>query len=1062
MDVALKRMTNFKITDNIVNLACMLKSSELIVYKASAGSGKTYALAREFLKIVLANPYDYKRILAVTFTRKATEEMKSRIIENLAQLKNKDPKSQHLRKEIIHSLQPIFPDISMHLDNNAALALELILHDYSNFNISTIDSFFQAIIRSFAKELDLPIGMEIELDTQSALAAAVEQVLKAYESGKDEISQWIEDFVSDRIDEDKNWKIEDSLLQFSRELFNEDFRNIANEFALSDEKPDYKKVVSRLKEIIRNYTAFFNYHLDEINEYIDQNQLDINGYKGRSTIRSFLNKLTDCNLEITKTLQDFLDTDIIFPAKTNLTASEKIKLEQAWHSIFKPFILESIAYVTQHERQYISAKAVLKNMYAFVLLDAINDELKKYKAEENLVLISDTNNIISLLSEKDAVPFIFEKSGSFIKYILLDEFQDTSLLQWKGLSKLVLEILDNANGIVLIVGDPKQSIYRWRGGKMNLIIDGIQQDLQHHWKQRKETPLNDNWRSAKEIVTFNNAFFKQLKAAKLLDNDLYEAAYLDVEQNNKKQDIQGLVRFHFFDADNKKKLAEGETPVKTKILEDLAKTITSFKQKKLNDIAILTRTNTEGILVAQYLSEQHIPVVSAESLLLYSHRHIRLMIAALYYINFPDEQLYAVQLNYLLAQHEGAEDIQNELKREPDFNYSFILHYPVFERTIIHEQAQKDVWEIVQMLVSAFNLLRNENEYVLRFQDIVLQHCSRYSNKLNEFLEFWETQKKRFAIMPPDGVNAVKIMTIHKSKGLQFPVVILPFADWDIKPKPDQKIWIKSEVEPFNQLQAFSIETKKENLKSVFAAEIQKETDTAFIDNINLLYVALTRAESELHVISVKPAGDPHELNKLNKIIYPVIEKLNLDGSHADADEFYFGKGDGIFPHDKKTWETEQLHVPSWSDYKKTLQLKQHDVFNKEQETGTQIHELLAENMHGNISDRLANYATDERLSFEQLFTDIQFIFEQKGWNADKWQQLNERPIFFKEQLLIPDKLLISEDEIIVLDYKTGVKNKKHHQQILTYKAVLGSMFKQPIKGYLLYLKTMELETVSK
>jgi ATP-dependent exoDNAse (exonuclease V) beta subunit len=230
MDVALKRMTNFKITDNIVNLACMLKSSELIVYKASAGSGKTYALAREFLKIVLANPFDYKRILAVTFTRKATEEMKSRIIENLAQLKNKDPKSQHLRKEIIHSLQPIFPDISMHLDNNAALALELILHDYSNFNISTIDSFFQSIIRAFAKELDLPIGMEIELDTQSALAAAVEQVLKAYESGKDEISQWIEDFVSDRIDEDKNWKIEDSLLQFSRELFNEDFRNIANEF----------------------------------------------------------------------------------------------------------------------------------------------------------------------------------------------------------------------------------------------------------------------------------------------------------------------------------------------------------------------------------------------------------------------------------------------------------------------------------------------------------------------------------------------------------------------------------------------------------------------------------------------------------------------------------------------------------------------------------------------------------------------------------------------------------------------------------------------------------------
>jgi ATP-dependent exoDNAse (exonuclease V) beta subunit len=1031
----------------------MSVSSDLILYRASAGSGKTYTLAKEYLKIVIRNPYDYNKILAVTFTRKATEEMKTRIIEYLSMLEKKEKKADALRNAIIREVnESKGEDISEHFDKNVSTALQLILHDYSNFNISTIDSFFQGIIRSFAKELDLPIGMEVELDTDSVIQQAVQSMLKEYKTDKDAFSKWIEEYLFDLIEEDKSWKIERHISRLAKQILSEEYQLLAQNMQQFDIET-YKHVLTELKQVVFDYRKKLNDLTIEVHRKIETDNLDMSlFFQGTKSVQSFINKTKEYAPEANSYLQKMLSGGDLY-SKSKLKDSALIgQLENAWNNYLIYYINEVLEHRDKFHKRYSSADIVLKNIYALALLEFINAKIKQYKAEENLILISDTNQIISLIAQHEEVPFIFEKSANFLKYILVDEFQDTSSLQWKGMLPLLLEILQSINGVVLIVGDPKQSIYRWRGGKMELIMDGIEPDMTYHWKERKGIALKENYRSAKAVVQFNNAFFSVLKNTIHLQNPFFQKVLEDVEQNIIKTDANGYVEVKWLP---KKSAEEEEDPQ----LQEVLQTIRSvYPARPYSDVAILTRNNMHGAEVANFLQDNHIPVVSAESLLLYNKLSVKLIIAALEYVMHPAEDFYCVKLNYLFAKYSGKEPLESYLEKKGGEDYFFEKEIPALQRRNIPALSSVALGELVFQLVHEMKLDIHLDNYLLRFQDIVLQYTQRQSNSVRDFLEYWNEQKQKLCIIPPDGIDAVKIYTIHKSKGLQFPIVILPYASWSMRPKPDSTIWLKSQESPFDKLHAFPVEMSKRIEESFFSEEYGRELESTYMDNINLLYVAFSRAEEQLYIFSTaekEPKPDPLPSN-VCRLLHTIIDNIELPDAVSELNKFSFGTKD-FSPRDSKECASpENIHPAPFFNFKEKIKLAAKKEYNLAQVKGNILHTVLSKVYQTTHLPKAigSTIATEEIDTYKAAAENIVKLFEGNNWFDIKWSHINERAIWHNKKQLRPDKVLLSDTECIIIDYKTGAKSKENNRQMEEYMEAYKKLFPGNLKmsAFLVYI----------
>lgn len=1031
--------------------------SDLILYKASAGSGKTYTLAKEYLKLVILNPYDYNKILAVTFTKKATAEMKTRIIEYLSLLEQKDKKTTVLRKSVIEEIKESSNiDVSEHFDKNVRIALQLILHDYSNFNISTIDSFFQSIIRSFAKELDLPIGMEVELDTDMVIQQSVQSMLKEYKTDKDAFSKWLEEYVFDLIEEDKSWKIEKNIAKLSKQLLSEDYQLLATASSQRFDIETYKNALVELKQIVFQYRKKLEDATKAVEQKIKDDGLNLSlFFQGNKSVQSFINNAKKYEPEANSYVQKMLGGEALFSKATTKDEAVAMQLENAWNNYLVYYIQEVLQIKEQQQQQYNAAEIVLKNIYSLALLEFINSKIKEYKSDKNLILISDTNQIVSLIAQHEEVPFIFEKSASFLKYILIDEFQDTSSLQWKGMLPLLLEILQNVNGLVLIVGDPKQSIYRWRGGKMELIIDGIAADLTYHWKDRKDISLKENYRSAKEIVEFNNAFFSTVKNEIQLQNSLFKNVLADVEQNIIKTDRTGFVQCKWLE----KKEDEDVQ------LEEVVTIIQSLQGiKKYSDIAVLTRNNIHGAAVANYLQEHQIPVVSAESLLLQNQLSIKLLIASLEYALHSEEDFYAVKLNYLFAQFLQLEKSEQYLTKPKGDAFLFQQHTDKFSKKNIQQLSSVAVNELVFTLMNALGLDEKADTYLLRFQDVVYKYVQSYSTSTLEFLEYWNEQKHKLSIIPPEGINAVKIYTIHKSKGLQFSVVIVPYANWSMKPKSDSTIWVKSDVPPFNQLNVFPAEMTKKMENSLFAEDYHKEIELNYIDNINLLYVAFTRAEEQLYVLSSAEKESKNELlpQNVSRLLSYIISKLALNSVVNDGHEYAFGAVNTAVSDEKEEMAVKSLLPVSFRDFKSKIPLATKKEYNEAQTKGNILHDILSKINHPKQLEKAIAITVMDDVEFYKIAANkIVAVFMQQKWFDKEWTQINERNLYYKGELLRADRILLSDDECIIIDYKTGSKEADHVKQLKKYKEAYASIFAHKISAFLLYTDTLELQEVN-
>ncbi len=1036
-------------------------ASHLVLYKASAGSGKTYTLAKEFLKIVLLNPYDYNKILAVTFTRKATQEMKSRIIDYLVLLEKKDPSVDTLRQSIIDEITKSKQiNISDRFDNNVHTALQLILHDYSNFNISTIDSFFQSIIRSFSKELDLPIGMEVELDTDAVIEHGVEQMLKEYKTDKDDFSKWMEDYLFDLIEEDKSWKVERHITKLARQLLREEYQLLAKSTGEQFDIQTYKSVLEELKQWVYSYRAHLTTLTDQLLLRVDSEQLDLTKYlQGARSVRSFINGVRDFTPKANSYVKGMLEGGPLY-SKSIKDEVLAAALEGAWTNYIAAYINEVLSYQEKYHKRYTSAEIVLKNIYALALLEFVNLKIIQYKSQENLVLISDTNQIVSAIAKYDDVPFIFEKSANFLKYILVDEFQDTSSLQWSGMLPLLLEILQQVNGLVLIVGDPKQSIYRWRGGKMDLIVEGVQRDMPFHWNEDGNIALNDNYRSAQEIIHFNNTFFTTLKDTTQFKNPFYKKVLEDVCQEFKKKDKSGYVQC---------KWLKGDSQDEDVHLAEVLQTVHSlYPSRSYSDIAILTRSNKDGAKVANYLQQQGIPVVSAESLLLFNKLNIKLAIAVLEYVLHPQEAFYAVKFNYLYAKYQGLESVEQYLvKKDVEENYYFESKLPSLSRRHVDHFASGSVQESLFVLLHEIGLDITADSYLLRLQEIVLEFSRQQSGAISDFLLYWEEQKNKLCILPPDGLDAVKIYTIHKSKGLQFPVVIVPYASWQMTPKHDSMVWLRSDVPPFNKLSAFPVETMKKLGESFFEENYLIEKEAAFMDNVNLLYVAFTRAEEQLYIfsdaVSERKETEEGAALPVSRLLKDVLGAMDLGNNNTDENIFTFGRiQDNVRKPDEHV-PIKYISPAVFENFREKIKLVSREEYNTAQVKGNLMHSVLSKVYRAGHLQKAIQTTIAEQKSrdiYASAAQKIVQLFELNKWFDAQWKHINERSIWYEGKELRPDKVILSSDICIIIDYKTGVEKPEHIHQMKEYAKAYSSFYTQKIISYLIYLEDMQLVNV--
>ena len=1048
-----------------------LNSNSFTIYNASAGSGKTYTLTKEYLKILLKSPHNdsYKKILAITFTNKAVEEMKNRIVNSLFEFSKEQTADKSLSL-----LQDLSKETGLSIatikDKSKAIIKDII-HNYSAFGISTIDKFTHKIIRTFAQDLELPSNFEIALDTDALLQEAVDSVIDKV--GEDEkLTQFILEFTRNKTDDDKNWDISRELFEVAKLLTND---NNAQEVKEIEDKnfDDFKEIRQKLEEKVNELKEATKEEGRILKEFIASKGIQLDSFQSY-----FVNHLNNIELDEVK------------PTQKKYWEEEDIKVKKAAKDLqlieaIKPEILHQLAKIYAKYGKISFYQAFLQNINPLSLLNAINQEFKRIQEEQNVLSISDFNKIIFNKIQGEPTPFIYERLGEKYRHYFIDEFQDTSEMQWKNLIPLIDNALaseeNGIKGTLMLVGDPKQSIYRWRGGKAEQFIDLSKEDNSEDENQnpfsnkdKKVENLETNYRSFSEVIDFNNSFFKFLSGK--FENEDYADLYENKSHQNTNNKKGGYVNISFIQADEEEGFDENEIGYSYKDLQYLEKsieTIKSIKEKGFSygDIVLLTRKKDKGVLLANYLTENHIPILSSETLLIQNATEVKLLIALLRFLNNNKDDESKSFVLYFVAKY-----CQNEIPI-----HDFILELKDKTETEIETAFQqlgitisfkncrtKSLYDAVEVLVNAFVKEKANTSYVQYFMDLVLEKDSKSQLGIAEFLEYWDKTGFQKSIPSPEGSDAVRIMTIHKSKGLEFPVVIFPFAEEDFSRKIRNKLWIDlEESDNIDFPKAFvnsrnEVKTYGEKANEIFEEKSQEE----LLDIINVLYVALTRAEEQLYIISNKLLTKKGDL-VTNNLSYYFLEFLQKANKYNENQlEFDFGISKRIsepIPVENKSKNIELVTERFPFENIKIAQ-KEALLWGTEQQNainfGNVLHEILA-NIETDKDIPLAIekavetglISLKEKETVEKQIQEIVSHNELTDFFSGNGKILNEKTIIDSELGNIkPDKIVLHGKEAFLLDYKTGDKKDSHIRQIENYAKALTRMNFKVVKKALVYI----------
>lgn len=802
----------------------------------------------------------YKHILAVTFTNKATQEMKDRILGYLDEFAK--GKSDTLADELMKELSLDAPTFQL---RSQELQAE-ILHQYSQFSISTIDAFFQKVIRAFTREAGLSGDYHLEIDQDEVLREVVDKLVDELGSNQ-QLTRWVIEFAKENLENDRAWDVRTSLVDFAKEIFREEFRNIEDEFIHSTADEDYfSKIQATLRTARYSFINAVKKQAETALECIHKNGWTQSDFKYKGGGYEFFVKLSEITsvkeLEEKKGIgkrprNEFQDAKN-WPDKNSSHAAH---IEVLAESKLIPILNSILEYRDGHFRQALSAEVVLDNFYAFGLVADLSRKLREYKEENNIMLLADAPKFLNGIIQDSDTPFIYEKVGSFYRNYLIDEFQDTSGLQWKNFKPLLINSLDQGYP-GMVVGDVKQSIYRWRGGDLKLLQQEVEQHIGPQRVRVKE--LSSNFRSATHVVNFNNALFQaaSIEIERETGGALVTESYRDVTQRISKTD-DGIVTVQFIKQPDKeiswKEEALASVPRQLELLQEMG--------VPLRDIAILVRKNDEGVEIAEYLlhyknehakSKYRYEVVSNESLRIDSAITINIIIAALQYLANPLDLIARAQLSYDYTR------LKNETQ---NFHDSFaITDKQEFENRLptnfVREESQLrklSLYELTETIIEIFELgnVNGELPYLQTFQSLVLDFYARERNDVSAFLEWWEENKSKKSIQVSGEVDAVQIFSIHKSKGLQFKYVIIPFCSWEVDHSHGKapNLWVKTGEVPFRENTCVPVKYTSALKETIFVEAYEEEKTRAYLDNLNLLYVAFTRAEVGLFITAPHPTA---------------------------------------------------------------------------------------------------------------------------------------------------------------------------------------------------------------
>jgi ATP-dependent exoDNAse (exonuclease V) beta subunit len=1065
------------------------------VFQASAGAGKTFTLIKEYLKLCLANKgtiNNFRNILAITFTNAAANDMKAKIVKTLREIIDSEKVNPNSMEAILMEELGIS---DAELKSNSQRLMTCIMHDYSSFCVSTIDAFVQKLSRSFAYDLGLPSQYSVSIDTDEVAETITEQLGLRISDQDDFLTRLLVDFSNSQFESQRSTALESQLSDFIAKLMTEkayqkDEKNNIKNYS------QYKQTIDYLNDKMRSFEQIIQRHLDDFGRLERQYGFRDEFYAyGRNGFISYVRKLSAKVYEQpSPRFNGVLEKGNCF-SKEGEKQLGKTQVETI-NAALLPVLQALKNDVENGLGLFLFYKTQKDLLYLYALRAQIRMEFDALANEEEIVHISEFNKLLNTVMGDFSVPFVYERIGEHFHHVFVDEFQDTSVLQWQNLIPLVDNGLAEGE-MSMVVGDGKQSIYRFRSGEVEQIVSlpeiyALPKDEREAAFRQFEQNLKDNfafknldtnYRSYAQVVEFNNAFFESVYT--YLSSDLQKVYVSEKPGTNEKVDIvqkinktndEGLVQVELYDDENQPNYCFERVE---SIIHDLIET----KGYQYADIALLTRKSDYGSEMANYLNDNGIPVISQDSILLKSSDKVQLMVNTLRYLLYGDNETNVANVLFYW-----------KLTQEPDFNGD-ISHVFCEVKSIAQGETAIEplmglgesgllqsalskatcLYDLCANLLRIFHFDTIHDAFLNYFMEEVFKYQSGIKEGIADFLSYWDKKQDKLAVMSVSG-NAVKIMTIHKSKGLEFPVVIYPEAIIDLDEKLNAskaaEEWLRPEDLGYDAIPnlekvLFKLDKNAENMGGKALEKVEKEKESNRLDNLNLLYVDFTRAVQRLYIIAKQGKAD-----KSNIIRDFLKDKEGMPSDNAMV--YQFGSTDFLKPKEKQKEEKKELKTESVAgDWFRKINVDSNPTMVWQSKSDKLLPREFGELVH----EKLAKMRTADDIEqvLSPVVSDGTIDQETADWIRDKFLQMAQNPlisaafdssakvkteseILYQGKMLRLDRYAELSDTIYLIDYKTGKAEEKHREQVQNYANALKEMTDKEIKAFLVYLSEKKVD----
>jgi len=1017
--------------------------SKFDIINASAGSGKTFALTKRILTKILKSKDEnyFKRILALTFTNRAADEMKSRILKNL-----KDFSESQIKDSPTEMFEQVKKELALSSDKIIILAkerLNLLLHNYSFFQIETLDSFNHHIIRSFYKELNLDPDFRVVIEAEEILDQSVSRIFENIENDK-EISSLIKDFSIKKISEGKSWDVEFDLKEFAQSVLKENEIVDVEQIEKSSLK-EFNVLKNRIELRVNELSSELNSLLIKIEKNISNQGMEIDF--SRNSFPKFITSVQNSSFKWSSmtSISNLFEKNTLINKSCLKKNPDKLNVFVA--NLFELFL--------ELKERLVKIKVLDSFLYSLtpsILLKIIKSNSEDIQKENNELLLSKFNKLIYKEIGNQHTPYLYEKLGVKFNDYLIDEFQDTSNLQWKNLIPLISHAIEsfqkNENqGSLFLVGDPKQSVYRWRGADPKIFASLLLNEKTPFSVQKSITNLPVNFRSRNEIINFNNSLFKH--ASGLLKSNYYKKIFLQGSDQKHNNFSNGHVSITFINKDFKK-----EQQLESVLKETLSQIENCLSRGfEQSEIAVLVRDNKQSSQISEWLIENNISVLSQDSLSIDNSEKVELLINL---IKLKDDNNNQEARAVIIGNFANLvkpkdlfvfykENLNNELKRFLK-NLNIFSLYKAFEISFL---------ESVDFFIKELQMdSSNTDPYILFLREVIFEQVSQNKNNEKEFLVFWKQNRTKIKIPSGSSKNAVQVLTIHKAKGLEFPVVIYPFVDSVTHRNSGKRNWLPVFEENFSKKILIPFNENFKEYSDSFQKEYDSISSNEELDNLNLLYVALTRAVDELHLISEYPRLK--SINSHNQIIRSFLE--NYAEWREDRNKFTWGKPltKDIVKKNDPASDAKGFETKYFQPVPDTKFINDKMIF------GNVFHEFMShiefENDYINEKNELNLSKLIDKNTKNRVIKISKSVIEHH--DLKEYFSINnsvycEQEIFTESNKIIkPDRLVFFDsNRVAVIDYKTGEKNKKDLKQILKYKKTLENMGKKVEASILVYIE---------